>query len=126
MRIELGQGRGNKRRGTGVIALGNVKLYDALKAAYKRRKSDFVIEYRGKRIATLDLSKAYKRANLLNYKRRQHLLKHTCCSWLVQSGETYEAVAKLVGTKANIIEKHYGHLSPKHLETVGNVLTIGG
>jgi integrase len=124
MRIDLGQGRGNKRRGTGHIGKDNIALYDTLAAAYKRRKTPYVIEYRGKKIATIDLSKAYRRAGLVGFTRRQHLLKHTCCSWLVQGGASYEEVAKLVGTKSSIIEKHYGHLSPQHMATVGNLLTV--
>ncbi len=124
LRINLGQGRGNKRRGTGVIGKENIALYDALVAAYKRRQTPYVIEYRGKKIATIDLSKAYRRAKLFGFTRRQHLLKHTCCSWLVEGGASYEAVAKLVGTKSNVIEKHYGHLSPQHFATIGNFLTV--
>lgn len=123
MRIDLGVGRGNKRRGTGVIGKANVALYDDLYDAYSRRQSEFVIEYRGAPLSKVDLAPAYRRAGL-NYQRRQHLLKHTCVSWLVQEGVSYEKIAKLIGTRSNIIEKHYGHLSPEHLDTVGNVLSI--
>ena len=84
-----------------------------------------VIEYNGRNLGNLSLRKAYSRAGLDQFTRHQHILKHTCCSWLVQAGQSYEAVANLVGTRAQIIERHYGHQSPEHLATIGNTLTIG-
>ena len=121
--FDFGRGRGNKRRGPGTVGLSNIPLYESLVAAYKRRKSHHLIEWRGKKVAKVDLTDAYRRANIAD--ATQHTLKHTCCSWLVQAGIPYERIAKLVGTSAKTIEKHYGHLSPEHLATVGNVLTIG-
>lgn len=120
--FDFGRGRGNKRRGPGTVGLSNVALYDALVEAHKRRKSDYVIEWRGKKVGRVDLTDAYRRAKITG--ATQHTLKHTCCSWLVQAGISYEQIAKLVGTSAKTIEKHYGHLSPEHLAAVGNVLTL--
>lgn len=124
MRINMGQGRGNKRRGTGVIGPSNVALYIDLKEAHDNRKSDYVIEHKGKPLKTISLKAAYERAGLGHFKRQQHLLKHTCCSWLVQDGQSFESVAKLVGTRAAVIETHYGHLSPQHMATVGDTLSV--
>ena len=131
LRLDLGRGRGNKRRGTGIVARQNWRLYQALKDAYDARDPacPFVISYRGKQVGKINLEPAYKRAGLISgdgdgYTRRVHLLKHTCCSWLVQGGASYEAVAKLVGTRAETIRKHYGHLSPEHLETAGRALVV--
>ena len=131
LRLDLGIGRGNKRRGTGIVARQNWRLYQALKDAYDARDPacPYVISYRGKKVGKINLEPAYKRAGLISsdgdgYTRRVHLLKHTCCSWLVQGGASYEAVAKLVGTRAETIRKHYGHLSPEHLETAGRALVV--
>lgn len=124
LRIDLGRGRGNKRRGTGAVSRENIPLYEELLAAHALRETEYVIEYRGKRVGKVDLSDAYRRAGLTRCRRRQHILKHTCCSWLVQSGASFEAVGKLVGTRAQIIERHYGHLSPAHLATIGKALTL--
>ena len=121
--FDFGRGHGKKRRGPGTISLSNIPLYESLVAAYKRRKSEYVVEWRGKKVGRVDLTDAYRRANITD--ATQHTLKHTCCSWLVQAGIPYERIAKLVGTSAKTIEKHYGHLNPEHLATVGNVLTIG-
>lgn len=120
--IDLGRGRGNKKRGLGIISPTNVGLYDGLVRAFKKRKSENVIEWRGKPVAKVDLTDAYRRAGITG--ATTHTLKHTCCSWLVQSGQSYEAIAKFIGTSARTIERHYGHLSPKHLATVGSVLSI--
>lgn len=126
LRLDMGRGRGNKKRGSGTIALDNIGLYQALKDAWDSRneKCPYVISYRGKKVGKINLGPAYQRAGLTHYKRRNHLLKHTCCSLLVQSGQTFEAVAKLVGTRAETIRKHYGHLSPEHLQTAARVLSF--
>lgn len=135
--LDLGQGRGNKRRGTGVVSPSNWLLWAALVTAYRSRDNrgvpglaatsanpacEFVVNFRGKRLGKVDLTDAYRRAGITGCS--QHTLKHTCCSWLVQAGQSYENIAKLIGTSARTIEKHYGHLSPKHLATVGDVLSI--
>lgn len=120
--LDLGQGRGNKHRGLGIIAPTNVGLYDALLRAYNRRKGDNVISWRGNKIGKVDLSDAYRRAGITG--ATQHTLKHTCISWMVQAGQSYENIGKLVGTSARTIERHYGHLSPVHLATVGSVLSL--
>lgn len=131
LRLDLGRGRGNKRRGTGIVARGNVRLYEALRDAYEARNPGcpYVISYRGKKVGKINLEPAYRRAGLISgdgdgYTRRIHLLKHTCCSWLVQGGASFEAVAKLVGTRAETIRKHYGHLSPEHLETAARSVVV--
>jgi integrase len=122
-RIRLGGGRGNKRRGKGMIAAGNVRLYRELRDEYDRRKTDRIIEFAGRPLKTIDSKRSYARAGL-NKRRRQHLLKHTCCSWLVQAGREFSEIAALIGTSAEVIERHYGHLSPALLETVADVLTV--
>ena len=124
LRVELGQGRGNKKRGIGVITKTNTKLYKALAAAFERKTCPYIIEWHGKNIGKINLEPAYKRAGLTGFVRRQHLLKHTCCSWMVQGGVSYEKIAKVVGTDAKTIEKVYGHLSPEHLETIGDLLNV--
>ena len=121
--FDLGRGRGNKRRGTGVVSQTNYWLWGSLVRAHAIRKSDYVIEWRGKQVEKVDLRDAYRRAGIID--ATQHTLKHSCCSWLVQAGESYERIAKLIGTSAKTVERHYGHLSPEHLATSGSVLSLG-
>lgn len=126
LRFNMGRGRGNKRRPTGSVSRTNGRLYIALLRAWQERDPDcpHVIQHRGKRLLTIDLKPSYRRAGLDGLARHVHLLKHTCCSLLVQSGQSYQAVAKMVGTDAKTIERHYGHLSPAHLDTAGEVLSF--
>jgi integrase len=119
-----GRGKGNNRRPSGLISPTNINLWRDLQKAHTSRKTDYVIEYRGKPIKSVDLSDAFERANIPEAKRTQHVLKHTCCSWLVQAGREYGEIAKLVGTTAATIEKFYGHLSPKQMAAVGDVLSV--
>ena len=77
VRVELGQGHRNKKRGTGVIGKSNVELICALAMAYENRKTDFVIEHCGRSIKTIDLTKAYRRAGLEHVKSRAHILTNT-------------------------------------------------
>jgi integrase len=136
MQINLGRGHGNKRRGTGAIPATNWRLLRALHASwndrcrfrsvgvevYARDECPYVVHYHGRGIDSVDLSNAYARAGIVG--ANVHTLKHTCCTWLVQGGVSYERIAKLIGTTARMIELHYGHEHPSHLETAGELLTV--
>jgi len=41
-----------------------------------------------------------------------HVLRHTCCSWLLWEGKTIWEVAGIVGADASTIERVYGHHQP--------------
>ena len=59
------------------------------------------------------LATACKRAGI--DKISPHTLRHTFGSWLVQRGVDLFTVAKLMGHRSTaMIQKHYGHLSPKN------------
>jgi integrase len=124
--ISFGEGRGNKKRPAGLIGPSNLPLWLALAHAYEKRNPacPYIISFRGKGVKSVDLSDAFERAKIPQPKRTQHVLKHTCCSWLVQAGVSYIKIAKLVGTSADTIERYYGHLSPEHLATVGDNLSV--
>lgn len=128
--FDMGRGRGNKRRGTGIVSPSNYGLYADLVGAWEEREQrifdgmpvcDNIVSYRGKPVGKVDLSDAYRRAGIAG--ATQHTLKHTCCSHLMQAGVSYERIAKLIGTSAKVIEATYGHLDPKHLEAAGDVLS---
>lgn len=122
--VDLGRASGNKRKPIAVVHPSNVRLYDALREAYRVRKSDHVIEWRGEKVSRIDLSDAYRRAGLPRPAAPQHVLKHTAISWMVQDGKPLASIAALTRTSVQTIEKVYGHLSPKHIEVVGDVLTL--
>lgn len=122
--LDLGTATGNKRKPIGVISPTNVRLYTALFDAYQRRTTEFVIEYRGRKVDRVDLSEAYRRAGIKRPEAPQHVLKHTAISWMVQDGAELARIAALSRTSVRTIERVYGHLSPKHIEVVGDVLTV--
>lgn len=144
IRIDLGRGRGNKRRGSGYIGGQNTSLYRALWAAHldanskvekdytdagdliyvQVRPCPYVISYQGRGIKSVDLSDAFERANIPMEKRRQHVLTHTTCSWLVIAGVSYQRIGKLVGKSADIVERVYGWLRPKDLIETADQLRV--
>lgn len=126
--LDLGSDVGNKRKPIAVISPTNVRVHHALVEAYEARTTDYVIEWKrggiGSQIDRIDLSDAYRRAGLKKPDAPQHILKHTCISWLVQEGVELIKIAALTRTSVQTIERVYGHLSPKHIEMVGDVLTV--
>lgn len=46
-----------------------------------------------------------------------HILKHTCATWLLQSGVSTWDVAGYLGTSEAVIRKTYGHHSPHYLSS---------
>ena len=124
LRFDLGAGRGNKKRGLGLVGLRNMNLYDELVLAEKYRKSDFVIEWNGKPLKQMHLEDVYRRAGLGDRRAKNHILKHTAITHLVMAGESYEDIAKLTGTSAQIIENTYGHHNPELLARVGSALSF--
>ena len=125
MMLDFGAGHGNKRRPSGTLGKMNPGLYDALVDAWKRRgNSAHVIEYRGRKVGRVDLRDSYVRAGLPVPNDPHHILKHTCCTWLVQDGVPFQTIAKLVGTTAATIEKHYGHQSTEMLAAAGKSLVV--
>lgn len=51
-------------------------------------------------------------------------LRHTAITWMLQRGVEIWEVAGYVGTSPAMIERHYGHHSPKHLANAAKA--IGG
>jgi integrase len=122
--FDLGRGRGNKKTGSGYVDFSNQRLYLALADAYRNRRSEFVVEFRGKGIKSVDLSDAFERADIPQAKRTQHVLKHTCCSWLRQAGTDWRDMASLTGTSEETLKRHYAHIAPEDLRKVSASLAL--
>jgi integrase len=122
--IDFGPGNGNKRRPTTHVNETNLVLWQLLKRAHANKQTDYVIEYKGKSIETIDLKPVYERAGLPRPKQPQHILKHTCISLLVQAGVPIPIIAKHTQTSAKMIEERYGHLRNDQLAAAGKALVI--
>lgn len=87
-------------------------IYKDLKAAYKKRTTDWVIEWRGKRAADVKRGLTYAGKQCGISWLTPHVLKHTLISWLVSDGVPYDTIAILLKTSVKMIKNHYSHLAP--------------
>ncbi len=51
-----------------------------------------------------------------------HVLRHTCATWLVQSGVPLWEVAGYLGMTVEMVERVYGHHAPEHLREAARAL----
>ena len=91
----------------------------ALLEAREMARSDYVIEWNGKRVADIKtgLRSAVRRAGLENVSA--HTLKHTCVSWLAQGGVSMEKAGELTATDPVTLREIYRHFDPEHLSDLG-------
>lgn len=122
--FDLGRGRGNKKRGSGYVDFSNKRLYLALSDAHRNRRTEYVIEWRGAGIKSVDLSDAFERAEIPKAKRDLRILKHTCCSWLRQAGTDWKDMAALTGTSEETLRRHYAHIAPENLRKMSASLAL--
>jgi integrase len=111
--INLGEGRGKKRRAT-------VPIVDDLRAvlapAAEAATSPFVIEYGGRPVASIKTGfrAAVRRAALTGV--TPHVLRHTAATWLVQRNVPIGMIAAWLGNSEEMIRSVYGHHSPEWLK----------
>src|SRR5437588_5722249 len=53
-----------------------------------------------------------------------HILRHTCATWLVIAGISYEEIGKMLGDTAETIERIYGHHHPDFLKKASKALDL--
>jgi integrase len=114
--------RTNKRRPRIPIP---AKLLRHLRRARKQgHELGFVINDNGMRVNDIKRSfaSACRRAGLSNV--TPHVLRHTCATWLMQSGRvsTWEA-AGFLGLSLEMLERVYGHHHPDFLRAAANALS---
>lgn len=111
----------NKRRV--VVPISN-HLLPRLEAMYARRKDAYVIGLSptGKVTKTYNEAVKVMKAAGIRDAVPRHVCRHTFASWLLQGDEargvkpvSIERVAKLIGDTVAMVERTYGHLTPKHL-----------
>lgn len=119
--INLGDGRGRKRRPTIPIA---AELLPILIQASDAATGPFVIEYAGAPVASIKTGfrAAARRAKLDNI--TPHVLRHTAATWMVQRGVPIARIAAWLGNTEKMIETVYGHHSPDWLHDAAAALSI--
>lgn len=84
--------------------------YSRWLSADTKTETSFVISYKGERIAKMDRAwETVVMAAGLGPEVTPHVLRHTCCTWLLRKGETVWDVAGIVGADAATIDRVYGH-----------------
>lgn len=120
-------GRGRTKKGRPIIPIPG-RLMTPLRAA-KRRGSDVgeVIHFRGKPIKSVKAAfgRACARAGLSDV--TPHTLRHTCASWLAQSGVSFPVIARFLGhADSSTTERIYAHHAPDYLEAARIAIDQGG
>lgn len=100
----------------------NEPLLAELTLAKKIARSPYVIEWKGKPVASIKtaFNRTAERAGVKNV--RIHDLRRTAASWALQRGASFAEVAALLGDSEHIVRHHYAHFSPGYLGRVTDLL----
>jgi integrase len=77
--------------------------------------TDWVVEWEGRPVQSIKKSfeAAVERAGL-GRRVTPHVLRHTCATWLMQSGVDMWEAANFLGMTTAMLERVYGHHQPDH------------
>jgi integrase len=85
--------------------------------------SGYVVEFGGRPIAKQRTAwNAARTRACLGEDVTPHVLKHTCATWLLQTGRPIWEVAGYLGTTEKVIRDVYGHHSPDYLREAAKAL----
>lgn len=121
-RIDYGRGHGNKRR---TVVTLNPEVLSLLAAASQLACSDYVVEFRGKRVTTVKtgFAAACRRSGLEGV--TPHILRHTAATWAVMEGRPLDEVARMLGDSVASVERVYAKWAPEHLKDTVAALQLG-
>lgn len=119
-------GRPRTKKGRPIIPIPG-RLMAPLRAA-RRRGTDLgpVLHYFGEPVGSIKkaFGRACERAKLDDV--TPHTLRHTCASWLAQSGVSMMVIARYLGHKdSRTTERVYAHHSPDYLRQATEALDSG-
>ena len=99
-----------------------------LESKLKKQTNEYVFTLNDKKISggwVTHLFKRYVReSKLSNPKFRFHSLRHTFCTWLVESGVPLAHVQQIVGHSSITVTEGYSHLTANNLQTAVNKISI--
>lgn len=83
-----------------------------------------MVEYHGRGIGDPrgGVARAAARAGLGRIGK--HALRHTAATWMILERETFEEVARFLGTTVAMIERVYGHHHPDFLRGAAKALEL--
>jgi integrase len=112
-------GRVQTRKRRPVVPIADYAL-DPLRAAYKARETDYVIERGGKRV--VNIKKAFTAASERSgIKTTPYTLRHTGAVWRAEDGVPMAELAQLMGhDDSATTEKFYARYSPTYLRKAAN------
>lgn len=132
-RVTPGVKLGGKGRARAIPLTAEARA--ALDAAREIARTDFVIEWAGKPVASVRkaLSAAYARAKIRNVSAPAHVLRHTAGAWMAMGDpargvppvEMFEISRRLGHASIATTEKHYAHLHPDYMQASTAALEIG-
>ncbi len=112
--IRLAKGEG-RRKGRATVRMTD-RAYEALKAAYEARTSEFVVEWGGKPVKSVKrgFAEAARKAGLANIS--PHVLRHSAAVALCEAGVPITEVAQILGhTDPKVTFRVYSRYSPEYL-----------
>lgn len=112
-RIDLGRGVGNKGRGVRPMT---ASAREALSAAYAGRTCEFVIEYGGRGVKSIDMAfrRTVERAGI--EKCSPHDLRRTAGRFMVEAGVSMDLVAQYLDhTSTAVTRRVYARFSPDYM-----------
>lgn len=115
---------GHEGKGRATVPM-NQTLRAALSAAFPARTTDYVIEWAGARVVNIERS--FKRAATLAGLPwcTPHVLRHTAATWMVEAGESIEAVGQYLGhTDVRTTYRTYARFSPAYLKGAASALEL--
>ena len=117
--IDFGENVGNKHR---PVAPMNDQVRRELQIAYQMRLSDHVIEWNGKPIKDVKCALRRTAKKVGHETLGTPVFRHTCATWMVMERRSYEEIGKLIGSRAETVERVYGHHHPDYLRDAANTL----
>lgn len=122
--ISFGRGHGNKRRAAGIPI--NPELLLILRGAKAVACSDYIVEFRGRRVKTVKtgFAAACDRAELVDV--TPHVLRHTAATWATMDGVPLAQVARMLGDSEATVERIYAKHAPEYLRAATAALQLQG
>jgi integrase len=93
--------------------------------AYRRRTSNYVVEYGGGPIKDIrtGLKAAAARAGVEDV--TPHVFRHTAAVWMAEDGHSMEEISQFLGHRdVKTTRKHYAKFSPTHLRNLAKTLDV--